>query len=307
MGNAIKFLEPLEEGLLERRKGNMAKNFELLGRQWDYYKPLAELLKELRQEGEIAYSCPLRSGYQIKRKLMYPALAHLGFGPVEEVAYHVERGVDMAIEYFLGDWWQPESINRIPDEELLRMRFSDRARLIDESSRAIDKSRPDRKLQWYEGYRSVLFLAGLAGRWDDLAKISSWFDATIEPEYQAGQIEDEYQQLFLCIAGSLAPEPMADAERLLAKVKKCRTKRPRLLCAAWEAANAADQAAFNKAFPETVKQFLSKPEGGQAYDWLAIDQSSVWLIAEHRGLKFPALSEKQQPAVVTRQSIGLAD
>jgi hypothetical protein len=109
-----------------------------------------------------------------------------------------------------------------------------------------------------------LFLAALVNRWDELAQIGSWFDATIEPEYQAGQCEDEYMLLFVCIAGSLSPQPMKGASRLMARVKKCRAKRPRLLCAAWEAANASDQPAFNKAFPETVQQFLSKPEGGSS-------------------------------------------
>jgi hypothetical protein len=43
------------------------------------------------------------------------------------------------------------------------------------------------------------------------------------------------------------------------------------------------------------------------YDWLAIDQSTVWLIAEHRGLTLPALPDKLRAAVLTRQSVGLAE
>ncbi len=99
---------------------------------------------------------------------------------------------------------------------------------------------------------------------------------------------------------------MEGSAELLAKVKKVRTKRPRLLCAAWEAAQGADQSAFNKAFEQTVNHFLSKPEDGQVYDWLALHQSSVWFIAERRGLKFPRLPEKLEAAVITRQSVGLA-
>jgi len=121
-------------------------------------------------------------------------------------------------------------------------------------------------------------------------------------------IEDEYFQLYICIAGSLSPEPMEGADELLAKVKKCRLKRPRLLCAAWEAATAADQAAFDKAFPATVKHFVSKLPGAKIFDeWVALDQSIIWLIAEHRGLTFPSMPEKCVAAVVTRQSLGFAD
>ena len=288
------------------------RNYEMLGRKWCYNKPLPQLLERLLETDARFTNAPdsVTRSAQIRDKLMYPALQHLGFGRIECVLQQIEGAVDLALDFFLGAWWYPDSIRCLAPDEFSRFGLNDPAQLekrIDAVARTRDKSRPDRELVWYTAYRSALFLAGLAGRWDHLAKIGSWFDATIEPEYQAGQIEDEYMQLFVCIAGSLAPQPMAGAEELLAKVKKCRTKRPRLLCAAWEAANAADQVAFNKAFPETVNHFLSKPEGGQAYDWLAIDQSSVWLIAEHRGLTFPPLSEKQQAAVVTRQSVGLAD
>jgi hypothetical protein len=138
-----------------------------------------------------------------------------------------------------------------------------------------------------------------------VGRIGSWFDATVEPEYQAGQIEEEYMLLLVCIAGSLAPKPMDGADQLLARVKKCRTKRPRLLCAAWEAANAADQAAFDKAFPEAVRRFLTPPDDNSMERWVARDQSSVWLIAERRGLRMPPLSEKERAAVVTRESAGM--
>lgn len=288
------------------------KNHELLGRKWDYMHPLPELLEDLRSEDKKFSNVPNvgpRLGH-ISNKLMFPVLYHLGFGPVSDVRQEVEDGVDLALEYFDDVWWRPEGIDRLPPEEIKRLRLDEpeiRTDAIERASRALDKSRSDRVLKWFEPLVHGLFLAGLVERWDDIGKICSWFDATIEPEYTAGELEDEYQQLFLCIAGSLSPEPMEGADELLAKVKKCRAKRPRLLCAAWEAASAADQAAFDKAFPETVKHFLSKPEDGQAYVWVAIHQSIVWLIAEHRGLTLPAMSDKLNAAVVTRQSAGIAE
>lgn len=281
----------------------MKKNHEILGRKWDAYLSPAKMVKAVRQDlAELLKfpECETRS-HCIRTMLCFPALKHLGFGNLtgREVRKAVERGADLCVQYFDDTWWRPEKLNQsgFSKEDLLSIKATNRL--------GLDKSNPKRELKWFEAFTSALFLAGLAGRWDDLAKIGSWFDATIEPEYQAGQIEDEYMLLFVCIAGSLCPQPMPGGDKLLAKVKKCRTKRPRLLCAAWEAAQAADQAAFDKAFSEAMKYF--KPEDGQPYAWLAIDQSSIGLIAEHRGLKLPPLGEKLQAAVVTRTSAGLAE
>jgi hypothetical protein len=289
------------------------KNYELLGHKWEYYKPLPEILQEMEADEILSrdsHSAEARSE-QIQRLLEYPAFQHLGFGPIDGVREKMEYGVDLAIEYFCSNWWLPEEIKRICQKEVLKPFLEQNPDLmdyfIDAASKAMDKSRPDRELEWFDAYTSALIFGGLVGRWDDLGRISSWFDATIEPEYSAGTMEDEYYQLFVCIAGGLSPTPMEGAAELLAKVKKCRAKRVRLLCAAWEAAQAADQKAFDKAFLETVKHYLSKPEDGQMHTWLALHQSAVWLIAEHRGLKLPPLSEKQAAAVLTRHSTGLAE
>jgi hypothetical protein len=79
------------------------------------------------------------------------------------------------------------------------------------------------------------------------------------------------------------------------------------LCAAWEAAVARDQKAFDKAFKATVDYFLKNDADGNTIQcWVALDQSLVWLIAERNGLKFPKLREERDAAVVRRQTIGLA-
>lgn len=249
------------------------KNYQLLGREWDYYIPLPEFLERLSQHDAMhsASKSVVNKKEQLREKLSYPVLQHLGFGPIDGVAEQVARGVDLAVVYFTSG----------------------------------GHSSYHRSYPWFDALTSGLFLGGLAGRWEDLGRICSRLDASIDPEYTAGMIEDEYQQLFLCIASSLRPEPMEGVKELLAKVKNCRARRPRLLCAAWEAAIAGDQAAFNKAFPETVKHFLSQREGGPIYDWVAIDQSTVWLVAQWRGLAFPPLPDKLAAAVVTRRSAGV--
>lgn len=139
-------------------------------------------------------------------------------------------------------------------------------------------------------------------------KICSWFDETIELEYQKRKIEDEYEVLFLCIVSNLRTQPFKQADKMLEKVKKCRTRRAKLLCAAWEAAIAKDQKAFDKAFKDSVAYFVKSEtrDVPNVCYWVALDPSIVWLIAEHNGLNFPELPEELEAAVVRRQTIGLA-
>jgi hypothetical protein len=280
------------------------ENYQLLGRTWSgIYSPsqMPAYLREVEAQRANEPDCESLSE-RIRDKPLYPLLWHLGFRvlSVSEIRKEVEDGVDLALRYFDDRWWRPQELEKykLTEEELLDINELNRE--------SLDRSYSQRQLKWFHAFRSALFLGGLVQRWRDVASISSWFDATMEPEYMAGQLEDEYQQLFLCIAANLRREPMPGADKVLAKVEKCRTKRPRLLCAAWKAAKAGDQVAFNKGFPETVRHFLSKPEEGELDKWVAIDQSSIWFVAERSGLKFPLLSEKEKAAVVTRESAGLA-
>jgi hypothetical protein len=220
----------------------------------------------------------------IRGSLERAVLEHLGYGPIENLGERLNQGVNNALDYFFGDWWKRN----------------------EGDAKALDKSRPDRALAWFGVLTNGLLLCGLTGRWDDAIKICSWFDESIEMEYPAGQVGDDYTALFLCVASNLRPQPIPGTEKILARVKAGRDRRPRLLCAAWEAAVARDQKAFDKALKDTVDYFLKKDAyDGPVDNWVALDQSLVWLIAERNGLKFPKLPEKLDAAVVRRQTIGL--
>lgn len=269
------------------------KRHEVLGKQ--LHATLEYTLHSLFVRGEAKYkerTAPGQIQQQFNRSLRIgdmvncAVLEHLGYGPIEGLRKHLDNGVDYACEYFFGDWWRAD----------------------ESDAKALDKTRPDRRLRWFDVLPNALLLGALTQRWNDVSKICSWFDASIELEYQAGQIEDEYMQLFLCIASNLAPQPMPGIESVFAKVKACRTKRVKLLCAAWEAAIAKDQKVFDKAFKESVSQFL-KQDAENAPNvsfWVALPQSTIWLIAERNDLKFPELPEQLDAAVVRRQTIGLA-
>jgi hypothetical protein len=234
---------------------------------------------------EEFYQQAVHREVDIGASLEYAVLEHLGYGPIKDLVERLNQGVNNALDYFFGDWWKRNECD----------------------AKALDKSRPDRALAWFGVLTKGLLLCGLTGRWDDAAKICSWFDESIEMEYPAGQVGDDYMALFLCVASNLRPQPIPGTEKILARVKACRDKRPRLVCAAWEAAVASDQKAFDKALKDAVDYFLKN----DAYDgpvnyWVALDQSLVWLIAERNGLKFPKLPEKLDAALVRRQTIGLA-
>lgn len=267
---------------------------QILGK--DLHVPLAESLGVLAQDEkdyEVETKPGLLPGGQngtrgnaIANALFYAVLEHLGYGPIDRLKTRIERGVDEAVDYFWGDWW----------------------RANDNDIRALDRSRPfrNRQLQWFWPLRDALLVGGLTGRWDDIARIASWFDATMR--YCAGSVEDEYVLLFLCIASDLRPQPIDQIERLRTKVRKCRARRPRLLSAAWDAAIARDQKVFDRAFKESVAHFLETEaeDVPNVTHWVARDQSIVWLVAERNGLQFPELPEKLDAAVVRRQTIGLA-
>ncbi len=268
------------------------KRHQILGRE--LFTSLDECLTVLAEQ-ESDYRkliAPGRPQQQFTRErwvnnaVMHAVLEHLGYGPIKGLISRLEQGVDRAVEYFFGDWW-------VGDEH---------------DARALDKSRPDRALRWFGVLPNALLLGGLTGRWDDVAKICSWFDESIEMEYQAGLLEDEYMLLFLCIVSSLRPQPMPGVDEMVAKVKECRTKRPRLLCALWEAAIARDQKAFDKAMKDSVRHFVKVDAENvpNVNYWVALHPSLVWLIAERNGLVFPTLPEELDAAVVRRQTIGLA-
>lgn len=237
-------------------------------------------IEDSKPHQEYSRASLVRSG------VVYSVMEHLGYGPLDGIRPRLDEAMDSAVEYFYGDWWRSD----------------------EHDAKALDKSRPDRELRWFDVLPDAMLIGGLTGRWDDLAKICNWFDATIEVEYQAGQIEDEYMLLFLCIASSLRPAPIPGIESLLAKVKSCRARRPKLYCALWEAAMVKDQKAFDKALKESVSHFLKVDarDVPNPVFWIAQHASFLWLLAERNGLQFPALPEQLDAAVIRRQTIGLA-
>ena len=286
------------------------KRYQILKFNWEY--DVSRVLTKRKQrilEHGYAPSAKRRES-AIQDKLALVALHHLEIGSVDDLPKQAEAGVDLVVDYFCGDWWTEAGFARLSDEVKMKYDLVTPEKLEAEQRGErllVDRSEPSDRLRWFTPLRAGLLLGGLTGRWNDVARICSWFDTSIPPEYCAGETEDEMFQLFICIAGELNPQPVPGIDELLAKVGKSRVKRPRLLCAAWEAVLAKDQAAFEKAFVESVKHFVAKPSDSRIlYNIVALPQSIIGLIAEHRGLQLPAMPEKCQAAVVTRETVGFA-
>lgn len=263
---------------------------EILGRQvefLDYVK--GPYLSE--REGQCASTQLLAEFdrlYWISHKLEYALLEHLGYGPVMDIEHHLNHGMDMCLEYFFTDWWKDPAL---------------------QSAQYMDKSRSDRELRWNGPLYFAFLFAGLTGRWDDLIKISSWFDESVQKEFLAEErlAGDEDLLLLLCMILRLQPNP-PDLGEPLKRLRAVRPKSLKLLFAAWEAAYGTDQATFDKAFSASVKRHVTHDmdDGtSNARGWLAVFQSIIWFIAERNGLRFPQLPEQLDAAVLRRETIGL--
>jgi hypothetical protein len=237
--------------------------------------------------------------------MWFPCARHLGYRPIEDelVRRKTSAAVDQAVRYFSPEWWKS-----LGPEDFEREGILEHANMYAAGNPLCDKMHPQRKLEWYEPFTAGLFHCGLAGRFMDIERIATWFDdPSIEPEYTAGTLEDEYQLMFIYIGSRLNPNSSGGFDALLERVKKCRLKRPRLLCALWESIERHDQRAFDKALCDNLNRFLAKPDVGQCYAYVDTHSSALSMIAQHRGLTLPDLTPVQRAALVTPESAGMVE
>lgn len=225
----------------------------------------------------------------VGQSVMLAVMRHLGYRTPPDIEKYLTDGFEVALDYFYGEWWK------------------NRTDLAFDFRIMIDKTHPDRDLIWFKTFSAGLLLGLLAERWSDIAKLCSWVEADLKPEYLGGEVEDQLVHVYLSVAASLRAEPMPGLAELEAGIKKCRTKRPRLLFKAWEAARGGDQPAFDKAFRESLEHFDSTYfRASTVVEWIAQHQSVVWLAAKRLGLKFPPLPERLAAMIITRESLGIS-
>lgn len=246
---------------------------------------------------------------QIEIMMTYPCWKHLGVVELPDVRDEVEEGFALAVEYFHGDWWTEEGVRRVEKNDPEKLWLSKGRKTVENiiavNAQHLDRSNPDCLFEWHKCLRSGMLLGALLGKWGEVGHLCSWVDAAVKPEYSAGTVVDEYYDLYLCMAGQLSTATVDGLDDLLSKVRKCRQKRVRLLTDAWESAIAGDQAAFDKAFPKLVSDFVRRPDDPFGFMWVAMDESIIGLIAKHHGLTLPEMNDKKTAAIMTAESIGL--
>jgi hypothetical protein len=219
------------------------------------------------------------------------ALIHLGFQVPKSADFFIEKGFDVAVDFFCGDWWKAN------DFEI----------------EALDKSRNDGNLRWVSEFTCGLLLGLLSDRWDDVGRVCSWVETDLAPEYMGGFFEPELVHVYRSIAASLRAEPMPGLEDVEEEILKCRLQRPKVLFEAWRAARAGDQLAFENTFIKSLEHFdrYFDPEHAERSDyampfyWIAPHHTVVALAAKRLGMRLPELTPKQEAWIMTRESLGL--
>lgn len=230
------------------------------------------------------------------------ALEHLGFGPIQDVQLHLNRGMDYCVEFYLSDWWRQQ-----PTPEIIKSHPGDWKFVCEIDAMSMDKTRPDWEFGSLFPICYTFMLGGLTNRWADVERISQWFDEAFDRKYRKGLIDDEFELLLLCMAIQTSQRKTNCLNEMIEIVRKAKSKRTKLLCEAWEAAVAKDQAAFDKAFADGLKIFVAKEmdDGPNFMLWMAVKDTAVWAIAERNGLRFPKLNDKCEAVVIRRETIGL--
>lgn len=212
------------------------------------------------------------------------SLRHLGCDISTEPRNFLDAGVDVAVDYFCGNWWK-----------------NDRA-----AASALNKAAKNRSLIWFGEFINGLLLALLSERWKDVETICEWVDADLEADEADpdDEQEDELPGVYKSLASGLRKRPMPGLEEVESQIRKTRKERPKHLFAAWDAARNQDQQAFQTAIAKSLDHFEKKyGRGPVAEDWIAKHQSIVIMAARRLGLKPPHLTERQQARVICPESI----
>lgn len=216
------------------------------------------------------------------------AMHHLGYKIPVDPEDWLNRGFDVTIDYFCGDWWKGD----------------------EDATESIDKTPGNEWIRWFNAFSRGLLLGLLSERWDEIAAVCGWVEPGLRAEAlvvdDTEDVEVELPQVYLSVAASLRPEPMPGLEALEKRVRESKKPRPRLLFQAWEAARAGDQSAFDEGFVKCLAHFAAVAcKGPTPIHWVATHQSVIALAASRLGIKLPNLPPKLDALVMTRASLGL--
>lgn len=210
------------------------------------------------------------------------ALHHFGFAIERPAAEVLSRGLDVAVNYFTGDWWKED----------------------ERSTRVMDKTKKRRGLIWCKPFSQGLLLALLSKRSKAVASISDWVEEDIVPDDCEESFTKELGEVYKVIASSLRSAPFAHIDKLEKRVTKGRCVRSKLLLNAWTAARDHHEADYRSGIEESLEYFKRKHGSGPIPRfWIATHTSVVILAAQRLGMKPPSLPIELEAVVMTPESI----
>ena len=170
----------------------------------------------------------------------------------------------------------------------------------------MDKSNSNWDKKWYKIFSRGLFLAMLAGRWNDIDLASRWLDWDMGFEY-IGPVKADYDfaYLYYDFAETFRSIPMLGIEKLDKKASKF-TRVPKSLYDTWKAGVAEDQEQFSSKFIDSLKlESKRKRHFSIEFDQIFSHHSVVAMAARYLGLVLPELPAKLAAGIVLPEKLGL--
>lgn len=223
----------------------------------------------------------------IHGSLEIAVLCHLGYDIPVKIPVYINAGVDVAIDYFFGDWWQHDKESKL---------------LLDKSRR----HRP-RKMEWYMAHSEGMMLAMLAERWDDVTRLANWVEfnmvAIDVPYYQDELLSDVYKLL----SASFRDDDTKGIERVRSKLRRSKSRLIHDLTDLWEAVEARDQTLFAEELILGLNRFVkgNKEDRDTPIDCIAQHHSCLALAGQRLGMALPDLPDLCAAVLVRRESLGL--
>jgi hypothetical protein len=292
-------MEYLETWILMGYVEKLIQNWPLSGSSLDLLVSAERQLKDARSSAFVdsrAWAC--------QALLEFCALKQFGFDTTDEPLQQLAKeAIQLGIDFYYGDWATEENIIKWCKSQ--GWEATDQRTTI-EISRCSTVSDPKTLKPWRDALSALILLCTMFQETESRAKICDWFGASPKPEYSGLYFETEATTIVL--ASFLRTKPMDGIEKLVAEIAKC--KRPyalarlKLIHACFD----GDQHVFGALLPECLDLFYKshkKKEPCIMTDLIAVDESTVVLLARDKGLVIPPLSEKQTWALMSAESIGL--
>jgi hypothetical protein len=277
----------------------LSSNWPFNGSSLDLLLSAERMLKDARTNSFV-----LSRAWACQAVLELCALKHFQFDstdePIEQIA---AEAIELGVDFYYGNWWTEEKVVEWSKKQ--GWEANDQRTTI-EISRCSTVSDPSTLKPWRDTLSSLMLLCTMFGHDDQRARICDWFGCNPKPEYTGLYFETEAATIVL--ASHLRTKLMDGVENLVKQISTC--KRPyalarlRLIRSCFD----GDQFTFSEVLPECLDLFYKshkKKEPCIMSDLIAVDESTVVLLALKRGLALPSLTEKQRWALMSAESVGI--